>query len=87
LKLTILLDENVSPAIAGFLKVKRPEWEILHVYDLGLAGASDALVFREAAIASGGNHVRRGLRGYADVPGRHSRRRDPSAVVADERGN
>jgi predicted nuclease of predicted toxin-antitoxin system len=48
LKLAILLDENVSPAIAGFLRGKRPDWDICHVYDLDLAGASDATLFQKA---------------------------------------
>jgi predicted nuclease of predicted toxin-antitoxin system len=48
LKLVILLDENVSPAIAGFLRGKRSDWIIHHVYDLNLAGASDAVVFQSA---------------------------------------
>ena len=47
MKLAILLDENVSPAIAGFLRGKRPDWDICHVYDLDLAGASDATLFQK----------------------------------------
>jgi predicted nuclease of predicted toxin-antitoxin system len=48
LKLAILLDENISPAIADFLRGKRPDWDIRHVYDLELVGATDAVLFRQA---------------------------------------
>ncbi len=48
MRLAVLLDENVSPAIAGFLRGKRADWNVLHVYDLDLGGSSDSALFERA---------------------------------------
>jgi predicted nuclease of predicted toxin-antitoxin system len=45
LSLSVIIDENIPPSIADFLHSKRPHWEIHHVRDLGLRGASDATIF------------------------------------------
>jgi predicted nuclease of predicted toxin-antitoxin system len=45
LKLSVVLDENIPPAVAGFLARKRPDWVVRHVRDIGLRGAPDAAVF------------------------------------------
>jgi predicted nuclease of predicted toxin-antitoxin system len=45
---TALLDQNVPPRVAEFLRSRRPEWVVLHVNDVGLRGASDDTIFRWA---------------------------------------
>jgi predicted nuclease of predicted toxin-antitoxin system len=44
----VLLDQNVPPVIATSVRSLRPEWEVVHVYDAGLAGASDQTIFQWA---------------------------------------
>jgi len=45
LNLAILLDENIPPQIANYLSLKRPDWTVCHVRDIGLRGAPDKAVF------------------------------------------
>jgi predicted nuclease of predicted toxin-antitoxin system len=45
LKLSVVLDENIPPAIADYLSRKRPNWAVRHVRDIGLRGATDREVF------------------------------------------
>jgi predicted nuclease of predicted toxin-antitoxin system len=45
LNLAVLLDENIPPPIANYLSLKRPDWTVRHVRDIGLRGASDKAVF------------------------------------------
>jgi predicted nuclease of predicted toxin-antitoxin system len=48
LNLAVILDENISPSIADFLHINRPEWDVWHVRDVGLRGSSDATIFQWA---------------------------------------
>lgn len=43
--LVILLDQNIPPAIASWLRTLRPAWLIHHVGEVGLRGALDRQVF------------------------------------------
>jgi predicted nuclease of predicted toxin-antitoxin system len=45
LNLSVVLDENIPPAVADYLRRKRPDWTVRHVRDIGLRGASDQAVF------------------------------------------
>lgn len=44
----ILLDQNVPRIIKNWLKTIKPEWEIIHTSDLGLAEESDEKIFAVA---------------------------------------
>jgi predicted nuclease of predicted toxin-antitoxin system len=51
----ILLDQNVPIGALAFVRHLRPQWEVFHVREVGLAGQSDEAVFlwaqaRSAAI-------------------------------------
>jgi predicted nuclease of predicted toxin-antitoxin system len=48
LNLSIVLDQNVPPVIAEYLRLQRPEWTVRHVRDIGLSGASDHVIFERA---------------------------------------
>jgi predicted nuclease of predicted toxin-antitoxin system len=48
LNLAVILDENISPSIADFLHLKRPEWDVRHVRDVGLRGSSEDAIFQWA---------------------------------------
>ena len=48
MNLAVILDENISPSIADFLHINRPEWDVWHVRDVGLRGSSDATIFQWA---------------------------------------
>ena len=50
MKLTILLDQNVPRQVCDFLHLKRPEWRILHVNEIGLKGAADEVIFQRAQV-------------------------------------
>ena len=43
-----LLDENMPPEISEWLRVRKPSWEVLHVYDVGLQNHPDEEVFEWA---------------------------------------
>lgn len=45
MNLSVVLDENIPPAVADYLRRKRPDWTVRHVRDIGLRGASDQAVF------------------------------------------
>lgn len=45
MNLSVVLDENIPPAIADYLSRKRPDWTVRHVREIGLRGASDRAVF------------------------------------------
>lgn len=48
MSLSVILDENIPPSIADFLHSRRPQWEVVHVRDIGLRGSSDATIFEWA---------------------------------------
>jgi predicted nuclease of predicted toxin-antitoxin system len=48
LRLTLLLDQNVPQQVSDFVRLKRPEWRVLHVNEIGLQGASDEAIFQRA---------------------------------------
>lgn len=41
----ILLDQNVPQSFSGWLSSKLPEWEILHVSELGFQGKTDEFLY------------------------------------------
>lgn len=43
--LTVLLDQNVPRAIAGWLRARRPHWTIFHTSDVTLSGRPDEELF------------------------------------------
>ena len=45
MNLTVILDENIPPQIADYLRSKRPTWDVRHVCGIGLRGASDQIIF------------------------------------------
>ena len=45
MNVSVVLDENIPPAIAIYLSRKRPDWTVRHVRDIGLRGASGKAVF------------------------------------------
>lgn len=45
MSLSVVLDENIPPAIVNYLSRKRPAWTVRHVREIGLRGASDRVVF------------------------------------------
>jgi len=48
--LSVILDENIPPSIADFLRFRRPQWDVLHIRDIGLRGSSDATIFEWAQL-------------------------------------
>ncbi len=48
MNLTVILDENIPPQIADDLRSKPPAWDVRHVRDVGLRGASDQIIFEWA---------------------------------------
>ncbi|MCH7737901.1 MAG: DUF5615 family PIN-like protein [Chloroflexi bacterium] len=47
-RLRFVLDENVPLEVAGWLRDRRPEWEVFHVLELGLQGSTDHDIFQWA---------------------------------------
>lgn len=45
---SVLLDQNIPQGITAWLKELRPEWDVEHVNQVGLAGKADAEVFQYA---------------------------------------
>ncbi len=43
-----MLDENIPLAVAGWLRDRRPEWEVFHVLELGLRASTDFEIFQWA---------------------------------------
>jgi len=50
MRLSVLFDQNVPRAVCVALQLKRPEWSVRHVADVGLWGASDAEIFAWAQV-------------------------------------
>ena len=48
MSLAVLLDQNVPPHVAGWLRSRRPDWLVWHVSDVGLKGATDDTIFHWA---------------------------------------
>ncbi|HXG35199.1 MAG TPA: DUF5615 family PIN-like protein [Bryobacteraceae bacterium] len=48
MNLTVLLDQNVPRLVGQFLRLRRPEWRVLHASEVGLAGAADERIFQWA---------------------------------------
>lgn len=48
--LRILLDQNIPPLVCDFVRGRKPSWEVRHVNDVGLRGATDDAIFRWAQI-------------------------------------
>lgn len=46
--LRILLDQNIPPVVCEFVRRRRPDWEVRHVNDVGLNGATDEAIFQWA---------------------------------------
>ena len=44
----ILVDQNVPHAVARWLKLERPGWEVWHVTDVGLSGRPDSVIYEWA---------------------------------------
>jgi predicted nuclease of predicted toxin-antitoxin system len=50
LTLRILLDQNIPSSVCDFVRLRKPSWEVRHVNDVGLSGATDDTIFRWAQI-------------------------------------
>jgi len=48
LTLRILLDQNIPSQVCDFVRGHKPHWEVRHVGDVGLRGATDDKIFRWA---------------------------------------
>ena len=48
MRLTLLLDQNVPQQVGNSLRLKRPDWRVLHVNEIGLLGAPDEAIFQRA---------------------------------------
>lgn len=46
--LRLLLDQNIVPEIAVWLRMEYPDWDTQHVADAGLSGAMDRDIYRFA---------------------------------------
>ena len=46
--LRILFDQNIPPVVCGFVRKRKPHWEVRHVNDVGLQGATDDAIFQRA---------------------------------------
>lgn len=44
----ILFDQNIPPLVAEFVRKRKPSWEVRHVNNVGLQGATDGTIFRWA---------------------------------------
>ena len=45
---SILVDQNVPPQVCNFLRTRKPLWQVWHVSEVGLRGASDETIFQWA---------------------------------------
>jgi predicted nuclease of predicted toxin-antitoxin system len=50
LTIRILLDQNIPPDLRQFVRKHKPLWDVRHVSDIGLHGASDEMIFRQAQL-------------------------------------
>ena len=48
MKLAVILDENISPQLCDYIRMRRPFWDVRHVQDVALSGASDQVIFEWA---------------------------------------
>ena len=48
MSLSVILDENIPPSVADFVRSRRPQWDLQHVHDVGLRGSHDATIFEWA---------------------------------------
>ena len=46
--LRILFDQNIPPVVCEFVRKRKPHWEVRHVNDVGLQGATDDTIFQWA---------------------------------------
>jgi predicted nuclease of predicted toxin-antitoxin system len=46
--LRILLDQNIPPVVCEFVRKRKPHWDVRHVNDVGLRGATDEAIFQWA---------------------------------------
>ena len=46
--LRVLLDRNIPPCVCEFVRERKPSWEVRHVNDVGLRGATDDTIFQWA---------------------------------------
>ena len=46
--LRILFDQNIPPIVCEFVRKRKPHWEVRHVNDVGLHGASNETIFQWA---------------------------------------
>jgi predicted nuclease of predicted toxin-antitoxin system len=46
--LRILLDQNIPPCVCEFVRERKPSWEVRHVNDVELRGATDDTIFQWA---------------------------------------
>lgn len=44
--LRILFDQNIPPVVCKFVRKQKPHWEVRHVNDVGLHGATDDAIFQ-----------------------------------------
>ena len=48
MSLSVVLDQNIPPSVAEYVRLQRPGWTVHHVRDIGLSGASDHVIFEWA---------------------------------------
>jgi predicted nuclease of predicted toxin-antitoxin system len=46
--LRILFDQNIPSSVCEFVRKRKPHWEVRHVNDVGLQGATDDAIFHWA---------------------------------------
>jgi predicted nuclease of predicted toxin-antitoxin system len=46
--LRILFDQNIAPVVCEFVRKRKPHWEVRHVNEVGMQGASDDAIFQWA---------------------------------------
>jgi len=46
--LRILFDQNIPPPVCEFVRKRKQHWEVRHVNDVGLQGATDDAIFQWA---------------------------------------
>jgi predicted nuclease of predicted toxin-antitoxin system len=46
--LRILFDQNIPPSVCEVVSALKPDWQVRHVSDVGLRGATDETIFRWA---------------------------------------
>jgi len=89
--LRILFDQNIPPVVCEFVRKQKPHWELRHVYDVGLQGATDQAIFEWAqSDLSIVVTYDEDFADFANVSGGLSRRRDSPASLANhhrEHGN